>query len=121
MKAGIVQLVEALATPRGDTFEARVHVWPGIDITTKVRLRGIDAAEMKARCPDERRKAEAARDALAAMLNDGDVMVARVGPDKYGGRMLADAATSTVPDIGAAMLASGLARPYNGGKRQSWC
>jgi endonuclease YncB( thermonuclease family) len=38
----------------GDTFEARVHVWPGIDITTKVRLRGIDAPELRARCPDER-------------------------------------------------------------------
>src|SRR5262245_25469216 len=25
----------------GDTFEARVRAWPGIEITTKVRLRGI--------------------------------------------------------------------------------
>src|SRR6185312_332928 len=32
----------------GDTFEARVHVWPGLDITTKVRLRGVDAPEMRA-------------------------------------------------------------------------
>jgi endonuclease YncB( thermonuclease family) len=34
----------------GDTFEARARVWPGLDITTKVRLRGIDAPEMRARC-----------------------------------------------------------------------
>jgi endonuclease YncB( thermonuclease family) len=105
----------------GDTFEARVHVWPGIDITTKVRLRGIDAPELRARCPDERIKAEAARDALAAMLSEGDLMVLRVGLDKYGGRVLADAATRSVPDISTAMLATGLARPYGGGKRQSWC
>ena len=105
----------------GDTFEARVHVWPGIDITTKVRLRGIDAPELRARCADERSKAEAARDALTAMLGDGDVMIVRVGLDKYGGRVLADAVTRTVPDVGGAMLASGLARPYGGGKRQSWC
>ena len=105
----------------GDTFEARVHVWPGIDITTKVRLRGIDAPELRARCPDERIKAEAARDALAAMLNEGDLTVLRVGLDKYGGRVLADAATRSVPDISTAMLATGLARPYGGGKRQSWC
>jgi len=105
----------------GDTFEARVHVWPGIDITTKVRLRGIDAPELRARCPDERLKAEAARDALAAMLSDGDVMVIRVGLDKYGGRVLADAVTRSVSDVGTAMLANGLARPYGGGKRQSWC
>jgi endonuclease YncB( thermonuclease family) len=94
----------------GDTFEARVHVWPG-----------IDAPELRARCPDERVKAEAARDALAAMLNEGDLMVLRVGLDKYGGRVLADAATRSVPDISTAMLATGLARPYGGGKRRSWC
>src|ERR1700680_2374477 len=36
----------------GDTFEARVAVWPGIEIKTKVRLRGIDAPELHARCDD---------------------------------------------------------------------
>ena len=45
----------------GDTFEARVRIWPGMDVTTKVRLRGIDAPEMHARCGDERAKALAAR------------------------------------------------------------
>ncbi len=45
----------------GDTFEARVRVWPGMDVTTKVRLRGIDAAELHARCDAERTKALAAR------------------------------------------------------------
>jgi endonuclease YncB( thermonuclease family) len=105
----------------GDTFEARVRVWPGIEITTKVRLRGIDAPEMKARCPEERTKAEAARDALRALLAEGDVAVARVGFDKYGGRVLADAATRATPDVGNALLIKGLARPYSGGHRESWC
>src|SRR5262245_27435236 len=56
----------------GDTFEARVHVWPGLDLTTKVRLRGIDAPEMSARCAAERRKAEDARAALSDILAQGD-------------------------------------------------
>jgi endonuclease YncB( thermonuclease family) len=86
-----------------------------------VRLRGIDAPELRARCPDERRKAEAARDALAAMFDGGSITVLRIGLDKYGGRVLADAATRSVPDISAAMLATGLARAYAGGKWQSWC
>jgi endonuclease YncB( thermonuclease family) len=106
----------------GDTFEARVRVWPGIEITTKVRLRGIDAPELgRAHCPEERTKAEAARDALRDMLAEGDVAVMRVGLDKYGGRVLADAATRVTPDISTAMLAKGLARPYAGGRRDSWC
>ena len=44
----------------GDTFEARVSVWPGLEITTKVRLRGIDAPELRSRCADELAKAQAA-------------------------------------------------------------
>lgn len=45
----------------GDTFEARVRVWPGLDVDTKVRLRGVDAPELHARCADEYVKAQAAR------------------------------------------------------------
>jgi endonuclease YncB( thermonuclease family) len=112
---------EVLRVLDGDTFEARVHVWPGLDITTKIRLRGIDAPELKSRCVDEHSRAEAARDALKIMLAEGGVAVGHVGLDKYGGRVLADAGTRITPDIGTAMLAKGLARAYGGGHRESWC
>jgi endonuclease YncB( thermonuclease family) len=115
------QPADVLRVLDGDTFEAQVHVWPGIDITTKVRLRGIDAPELRARCPEERTKAEAAREALRALLGEGDVMVMRVGLDKYGGRVLAEAGTRTTPDVGATLLARGLVRPYSGGRREPWC
>ena len=61
----MVHSAEVVRVIDGDTFEARVHLWPGLDITTRVRLRGIDAPEFKARCNEERLRAEAARDALA--------------------------------------------------------
>jgi endonuclease YncB( thermonuclease family) len=115
------QPADVLRVLDGDTFEAQVHVWPGIDITTKVRLRNIDAPELRARCPEERTKAEAAREALRALLAEGDVMVLRVGLDKYGGRVLAEAGTRATPDVGAALLARGLVRPYSGGRREPWC
>jgi endonuclease YncB( thermonuclease family) len=105
----------------GDTFEARVHVWPGIDITTRVRLRGIDAPEFKARCMEERVKAEAARDRLQGMLDEGEVFVSRIGLDKYGGRVLAAAATRRTADVSTALLQAGLARFYEGGRRDAWC
>jgi endonuclease YncB( thermonuclease family) len=105
----------------GDTFEARVHVWPGLDITTKIRLRGIDAPELKAHCPAERAIAEAARDALRDMLADGAVGISAVAPDKYGGRVIADAATRSVASVSAELQAKGLARSYGGGHRRGWC
>lgn len=112
---------EVLRVLDGDTFEARVHLWPGMDVTTKVRLRGVDAPELKARCAEERIKAEAARDALQSLLAEGDVGISRIGLDKYGGRVLADASTRATPDISVALLAAGLARRYAGGRREAWC
>lgn len=112
---------EVLRVLDGDTFEARVHVWPGMEITTKVRLRGIDAPEMRARCEDERVKALAARDALVRYLNEGNVGIARIGQDKYGGRVDADVSTAKTPDVSAALLERGFARRYGGGRRESWC
>jgi endonuclease YncB( thermonuclease family) len=112
---------EVLRVVDGDTFDARVHLWPGLDITTRVRLRGIDAPEMKARCGDERAQAEAARNALAAILDQGEAGIARVTLDKYGGRVLADAFTQATPDVSAALLGSGAVRRYSGGRRDGWC
>jgi endonuclease YncB( thermonuclease family) len=112
---------EVLRVNDGDTFEARVHVWPGMQVTTKVRLRGIDAAELKAQCAEEYRLAAAARDALERLLLEGGVTIGQIGLDKYGGRVLATASTRTTPDISEALLKTGLVRPYEGGRRESWC
>jgi endonuclease YncB( thermonuclease family) len=117
----LANAVEVLRVIDGDTFEARVHLWPGLFATTRVRLRGIDAPELRARCDDERSKAEAARDALRALLDQGEVGIARVTFDKYGGRVVADASTSSTPDVSAALLAAGVVRPYHGGRRDGWC
>lgn len=113
--------VEVLRVVDGDTFEARVNLWPGLHTTTKVRLRGIDAPEMSARCSEERTKAEGARNALRTILDQGEVGIARVTLEKYGGRVLADALTHATPDVSEAMLVTGHVRPYSGGRRESWC
>jgi endonuclease YncB( thermonuclease family) len=112
---------EVLRVVDGDTFDAKVHLWPGLDITTRVRLRGIDAPEMKARCGDERAQAEAALNALRAILDQGEVGITRVTFDKYGGRVLAEAFTRATPDVSAALLDAGAVRRYSGGKRDGWC
>ena len=105
----------------GDTFEARVRVWPGLEITTKVRMRGIDAPELRAHCAEERVRAEAARTALSELLAQGQVGISRVGLDKYGGRVVADASARDTASVAAALLASGHVRRYGGGHRGSWC
>lgn len=105
----------------GDTFEARVRVLPGLDVSTKVRLRGIDAAELHARCSSELALAQSARTALETILAEGGVSIAQVGIDKYGGRVDATVATRGTADVSTALLSGGFARAYGGGKRGTWC
>lgn len=112
--------IDVIRTIDGDTFEARVHLPQGEDVTARVRLRGIDAPELKASCARELRMAEAATSALRDLLRQGDVAIYNIGPDKYG-RVLADVATKRTDSVSAAMLATGQARAYNGGHRFGWC
>ncbi len=117
----MVHSAEVVRVIDGDTFEARVHLWPGLEMTTRVRLRGIDAPELKAACPQELQMAEAAGAALRGLLGEGNVTISNIGPDKYNGRVVADAATRRTPDVSAALLAGGFARRYGGGRRGGWC
>lgn len=118
---GAAYSAEVVRVIDGDTFDARVRVWPGMEAVTRVRLRGIDAPEMKARCEAERDKAVAARDALARMLAAGAVGITNVGQDKYGGRVDADVRARDTANVGEALVGLGLARRYDGGRRASWC
>ena len=121
LDGNLVYPAEVLRVIDGDTFQARVRVWPGLDVDTKVRLRDVDAAELHARCGEELAKAQAARAALETILADGGVALSRVGVDKYGGRVDAAVATRRTADVAAALLAGGFARRYDGGKRGTWC
>jgi len=102
----------------GDTFKLGER---------KVRVIGIDTAEVDAGCPEEARLAEAATAKLQELLNQGPFeMVAPVygEVDRYGRdlralrRTLPDGSTQSVAEE---MRESGLARRYLGGFRMGWC
>lgn len=104
----------------GDSLEARVTIWLGQDVVTIVRLAGIDTAERKSPCLSAWLKAEAARAFLAARTDGAVLTLSDIRPDKYGGRVVARVADASGADIGDALLAAGLARPY-AGRRAVWC
>lgn len=85
----------------------------------RVRVMGLDAPEMRGRCPAEARKARTARDRMAALVIGG-VSLQPHGRDRYR-RLLAVVRDWQGRDVGAVLIREGLARPYRGERRRSWC
>lgn len=112
---------EILSVIDGDTLEARVTVRLGQTVETRVRLRGIDAAEMSSECAEERDLARISQAALRRFVAAGPVYLADITRDKYGGRVVATVLDGTGTDVGTYMLREGYAIAYDGGRRQPWC
>lgn len=85
-----------------------------------VRVIGLDAPEMRGKCPAEIRMARAARDRMAELVSGG-VFITPSGRDRYR-RTLAFVRDRAGRDLAQVMIAEGLARAYNGrGRRAGWC
>ena len=115
VEATVIEIID------GDTFLADALVWPGHSVRVNIRIRGIDAPEMKARCGVEKAAALRARDALALIVGDGPVSISNIGGAKYYGRVLADVATPDGRAIASLLLGEELVRAYAGGRRAGWC
>jgi endonuclease YncB( thermonuclease family) len=105
----------------GDTLLVRARIWVGQEIVIQARIAGIDAPELRARCPRERALAERARDFVTAKVAGRPVWLVDIRNGKYAGRVLAGVRTEDGIDLGRALLKAGLARPYGGGRRKPWC
>lgn len=106
----------------GDTFSAQIMLEGDIAITVRVRLINIDTPEMNGKCPAEITMAQSAKDLLATLIPRGtSVDLRNIKDDKYLGRINANVILPDGRDVGNILIDSGLARPYNGGKRKPWC
>lgn len=87
----------------------------------RIRIVGLDTPEYgnKARCRAEALAAEQAKQELQRLLAAGNVVLYRQGTDRYD-RTLARV-TVDGRDVAPALIAMGLARPYDGGRRAGWC
>lgn len=112
---------EVLEVLDGDTLTVRAVIWLGQSVETRVRIDGIDAPEMRSRCPREKDMAEAAREAARRLVGTGMVQLLDVQPDKYGGRVRARVLVPGSGDLSDLLLKAGMVRPYHGEHRQPWC
>jgi endonuclease YncB( thermonuclease family) len=115
IEARVVDVVD------GDTIVVRARIWLGQEVETRVRLMGVDAPELRGACGRERALAARARDFVRARIDGGAVVLADVRYGKYAGRVLARVRAPGGEDLSAALIATGLARAYDGRARASWC
>ncbi len=88
----------------------------------KIRIADIDTPETHpARCPQEAALGKAATVRLHALLNSGEVSLHTIGrdTDRYG-RLLRTVSVDG-RGVGDTLIAEGLARAYEGGRRAGWC
>ena len=105
----------------GDTCRVALPGLPDVFATMGVRIRGIDAAELRgAQCPLEKCLALDARDKLVSMVVGRNATLMDCAPDKYF-RLLCDVSVDG-EDVGSQLLRGGYAVPYNGrGAKHDWC
>ena len=107
----------------GDTLTVNLPGLPPALNPVAVRLRSVDTPESggRAKCASERKLAERAtlftRKAITAARR---IEFEEPSWDKYGGRIDADVWVDGKL-LSDQLIAAGLARQYNGGKRRGWC
>lgn len=117
VRAHVVKTVD------GDTFEVMAEIWKGTYVLTDIRVNGIDTPEKKgrAKCDSEAALAERASAATKELIYDKDVLLFNVQYEKYGGRVLGDVKTLDGRSVADNLVQKNLAKPYDGGTKQSWC
>lgn len=92
--------------------------YDGDTLRATFRIENIDTPEIKGACDAEKKLAIRAKDFTKAWLAKGRVTIQQTGIDKYG-RVLARVERNG-EDLGEALIAAGLARPWKG-RREKWC
>ncbi len=104
---------DVLRVVDGDTILVAARPWPQQIVEVYVRLRGIDAPEMKSGCDAIRDAGEEAQRALTDLLGkDTKVLLTRISGDKYFGRVLADVALEDGRNPAQELLLAGYVADY---------
>ena len=114
-------VAEVIRVIDGDTILVAARPWPQQTMEVYVRLRGIDAPELKSPCPATRKAGLEAQAALEQLVHDGEIGLTDISGDKYFGRVLANVILSNGRNPAQEMLSAGYAVSYGGGRKSGRC
>jgi endonuclease YncB( thermonuclease family) len=117
---GSVKIDEITSIYDGDTFRCTIKNWPEIiGERIGIRVNGIDTPEMRDKRPEIKALAQQAKQFVVERLRSAQAVELRnLHRGKYF-RIVADVyydGQSLAQDL----LDAGLAKPYDGGKKQKW-
>ncbi|CDZ38082.1 Nuclease [Neorhizobium galegae bv. officinalis] len=109
---------EILRVIDGDTLLVEAQPWPQQKMEVYVRIRGIDAPELKSKCGRLREAGLGAQRALEALTAQSrKIQLTHISGDKYFGRIVADVVLSDGRSAGGDLLLAGLVQTYDGGRK----
>ena len=116
VSADIIRVID------GDTLLVAARPWPQQTMEVYVRLRGIDAPELKSGCAAQRLAGQQAQTALTKLTSgQRDIQLTHISGDKYFGRVLADIRFADGRNPAQELLMAGYVLPYEGGRKQKEC
>ncbi len=99
----------------GDTCKVQFENAPEILAVQSFRFEGFDTPELRGKCDEEKSLARLAKQETFDYMENVGIVYASGKRGKYG-RLLV-----TVPELQESLISKGLAKAYDGGKRESWC
>lgn len=105
----------------GDTCYITVPSLPPELQKMSIRILGIDTPEIRGECESEKELAQQAKKLANKLFKEAKVIELKdIDWDKYGGRILANVYLDGEL-YSEKLISSGLAKPYFGDKKESWC
>lgn len=106
----------------GDTIKATIQSLPRPLSSVSIRLRGIDTAEIRSKCPQAKFLAQQAKEFVDQSLKTAkSIKLENLSWDKYGGRILADVVIDN-QSLSQLLVNHKLAIYYFGTKKNfDWC
>jgi endonuclease YncB( thermonuclease family) len=105
----------------GDTCYVTVPALPKELQIMSIRILGIDTPEIRGECESEKQLAKKARELANSLFKSAKVIEFKdIDWDKYGGRILANVYLDGEL-YSDKLIAAGLAKPYFGETKESWC
>jgi micrococcal nuclease len=106
---------QVLKVVDGDTVDVDIDLGFDVHFKTRLRLYGVNTPELSSKNPDERKKADDAKNFLKELIEGKEIEIQSFKQEKYG-RYLAKIFINNV-DVNQKLIEEGFAVPYFGGPR----